>query len=83
MTNSLGDERTAHLVDARDAETLDVLGPTIQLLTSPEDESAPCVMRGTIPPDVSVPLHSHPDPETLLLVSGEVEGLAESADGFR
>jgi hypothetical protein len=55
----------AQVVDPRTVETIDVLGPTIQFLTSPDDgDDAPCVMRGTVPPDVVVPLHSHADPET-------------------
>jgi hypothetical protein len=39
-------------------------------------------MRGTIPPGVAVPLHSHADPETFLLVSGSVQGLAFRGDDF-
>jgi hypothetical protein len=72
MTASAATERVAHLVDPRWLETIDVLGPTIQYLTSPDaGEGEPCVMRGTIPPGVAVPLHSHADPETFLMVSGE------------
>ena len=74
----------AQLIDSRSVEILDVMGPTIQLLTLPEPGvAAPCLMRGTIPPGVFVPLHSHPDPETFVAISGDVEGLGESADGFR
>jgi quercetin dioxygenase-like cupin family protein len=74
---------TARLVDPRTVETIEVLGPTIQFLSTPEpDDNAPCVMRGTIPPGGVVPLHSHADPETFLAVSGEVEGLSHSYDGF-
>ncbi len=76
-------EPVARLLDARNIETLDVLGPTIEFLSAPEgSDSAPCIMRGTIPPGVSVPLHSHPDPETFVLISGAVEGLAHSAESF-
>jgi quercetin dioxygenase-like cupin family protein len=54
------------------------------VLTGPEeDASAPCIMRGTIPPGVFVPLHSHADPETFVQISGEIEGLAQSARGSR
>jgi quercetin dioxygenase-like cupin family protein len=71
----------AHLVDPRNVETLDVMGATVELLTRPAtDDLSPCAMRGTIPPGAVVPLHSHPDPETFVAVSGEVEGFAE-ADG--
>jgi quercetin dioxygenase-like cupin family protein len=75
-------QRTAHLVDPDEAETLDVLGPTIAFLTAPE-LGTPCVMRGTIPPGGIVPLHSHPDPETFLTLAGEVEGLVMSLGGHR
>jgi hypothetical protein len=39
-------------------------------------------MQGTIPPGVIVPLHSHADPETFVMISGEIEGLSQSPDGF-
>ncbi|RRI07763.1 cupin domain-containing protein [Mesorhizobium tamadayense] len=81
-------QETAHLVDVRATEMIEIQGPTIQFLTplaaigSTADDDGPCVMRGTIPPGVSVPLHSHHDPETFLTLSGELEGLAESRRGF-
>jgi hypothetical protein len=51
----------------RNAETVDVLGPTIQFLTPPgADDNGPRVMRGTVPPGVPVPLLSHRDPEAFL-----------------
>lgn len=75
-------QRIAHLVDPSTTETLDVLGPTVQFLVPPQDENQPCVIRGMIPPGGVVPLHSHGDPETFFAVSGEVEGLAHSSDGF-
>jgi quercetin dioxygenase-like cupin family protein len=74
----------AHLVDLRAAETLDVLGPSVQFLTEPSrSDESPCVMRGAIPPGMVVPLHSHPDPETFILVSGAMEGLAQGDEGHR
>ena len=79
MSNPIPATRVAHLVDPHGVEILDVLGPTIQVLTEPgADDGSPCVMRGTIPPGVAVPLHSHPDPETFILLSGNAEGLAET-----
>jgi quercetin dioxygenase-like cupin family protein len=57
-------------------EVLEVFGPTVDFLTSPRDTSAEfCVIKGTIPPGVSVPLHSHADTEDFVIISGEVEGL--------
>ncbi|RUU96013.1 cupin domain-containing protein [Mesorhizobium sp. M6A.T.Cr.TU.017.01.1.1] len=81
MLDTAISERAAHLVDPRNVETLDVLGPVVQFLTSPRD-GEPCVMRGTIPPGVTVPLHSHADPETFIQISGEIEGLSQSQKGF-
>jgi mannose-6-phosphate isomerase-like protein (cupin superfamily) len=39
-------------------------------------------MRGTIPPGVSVPLHSHAEPETFVMLSGTVEGLVCRHEDF-
>ncbi len=64
----------AALVD--DVEAIDVLGPTIEVLV-PGDRDEPCVLRGTVPPGGLAPLHSHPDPETFVALSGELEGFAD------
>jgi uncharacterized RmlC-like cupin family protein len=75
-------EPVGHLYDPRKGEKLDVLGPTIQYVTTPDaDDRDPCVMRGTIPPGVVVPLHSHADPETFIVLSGRLEGLATAREG--
>lgn len=50
-------ECAGHLVDPRNVETPDVLG--VQFLTPPRDGD-PCVMRGTVPLGITVPLHSQP-----------------------
>ncbi|WP_352657018.1 cupin domain-containing protein [Mesorhizobium sp. M0621] len=69
-----------HIVDPHGVQAIDIMGPTIQVLTEPgEEDNSPCLMRGTIPPGVIVPLHSHPDLETFIHVSGELEGLSGSA----
>jgi quercetin dioxygenase-like cupin family protein len=83
MTKPVSINRAGRRVSASDLETIDLLGPTIQFLTpSEEGDDTPCLMRGTIPSGVSVPLHSHADPETFLQVSGEVEALVETEDNF-
>jgi quercetin dioxygenase-like cupin family protein len=75
--------QSSHLVDNASLEVLDVLGLTIQFLTPPEpDDRLPCVMLGTIPSGMVVPLHSHADAETFLMRFGEIEGLVESPRGF-
>jgi quercetin dioxygenase-like cupin family protein len=71
------------LIDGHKVETLDLLWPTLQILTPPaENGELPCLMRGTIPPGGAVPLHSHPEPESFLAVSGEVEGLVHSGEAL-
>jgi quercetin dioxygenase-like cupin family protein len=77
MSDTVSKEHAAHLVEPRDIEAFNVLGPVVEYMTRPED-GAPCVMRGTIPPRISVPLHSHADPETFYMISGEIEGLSHS-----
>ena len=64
--------------------TLEFFGPTVEFLTSPDDEQNDfCVLKGTIPPGVSVPLHSHRDTEDFLVISGSMEGLRHDSQGYR
>jgi quercetin dioxygenase-like cupin family protein len=61
---------------------IELFGPTLEFMTSPDDEHNDfCVLKGTIPPDGYVPLHSHPDTEDFLVISGAVEGLRQEAGG--
>ena len=63
--------------------SLDVFGPTIEFLTLPEEaDSSYCVMIGTVPSGVVVPLHSHPDLESFFLISGDVQVLFERGGKF-
>jgi quercetin dioxygenase-like cupin family protein len=59
-------------------EVLDVLGPTIEFLSWTDDF---CVMRGVVPPGVTVPLHSHDDAEDFYIVSGTQQVLIEDGQG--
>ncbi len=62
---------------------VDVLGPTVEFLTTPEDTSNDfCVLKGIIPPGVFVPLHSHADTEDFIVISGKVQVLKQNADGY-
>jgi hypothetical protein len=62
---------------------LDLFGPTVEFLTSPQEASIDfCVLKGVIPPNVSVPLHSHPDTEDFFVISGEVQALRQGAQGY-
>jgi quercetin dioxygenase-like cupin family protein len=61
----------------------DGLGPTVEFLVLPSgSEDRYCVLKGTIPPGVSIPLHSHPDDESFFLLSGIVHALEQSQHGF-
>jgi quercetin dioxygenase-like cupin family protein len=61
-----------------DREALDVFGPSVQFLVAPQpSDEAPCVIKGTIPPGVSVPIHSHPGIEAFFVLSGNVEVLSD------
>ena len=78
IVSSVQSEQSTRLVASSDCETLDVLGPSVQFLVAPqESDEAPCVIQGTIPPGVSVPIHRHPAIEAFYVVSGNVEVLSE------
>ena len=64
---------------------LELFGPTVEFLTSPQNtQSNFCVLKGTLPPGVSVPLHSHADTEDFFVISVEIEGLRQEGDeGYR
>lgn len=64
-----------------DRAAVDVLGPSIQFLSSLEgDQDSLCLLKGVIPPGISVPLHSHPDEEHFYMVSGDLEVFLESSE---
>jgi quercetin dioxygenase-like cupin family protein len=53
-------------------------------LTYPSEPDAPyCVMLGTIPAGVSVPLHSHRAAESFYLLSGIVQVLCDQGGDFK
>jgi quercetin dioxygenase-like cupin family protein len=84
MSASASNEPIAHVVDLSSAEVFDLFGPTVQFLTAQEvQNSNPCILRGVIPPGGLVPLHSHGDPETFIVIAGELDAFASSASGMR
>jgi quercetin dioxygenase-like cupin family protein len=74
--------QTTRLVRRGTHGVLDVFGPTVEFLILPEETEGYCVLIGTIPPGVSVPLHSHPDLESFFQLSGTVRALAQRGDNF-
>ena len=59
--------------------TVDVFQTTVEFLTT---ESGFSVLRGVVPPGVIVPIHSHPDVEDFIVISGEVQCLKQDAEGY-
>jgi quercetin dioxygenase-like cupin family protein len=56
-------------------------GTLIEILASPEEVGDEiCLIRGTVPPGVAVPLHSHPDLELFYVLEGTVESF-QSKEG--
>ena len=62
---------------------LDLLDGAKMEPLSPSIEDAYCVMKGTIPSGVSVPLHSHADAESFYVLSGEAQALVETEVGLQ
>ena len=60
--------------------TVDVQGAAIEFLTPPHEE--PSVVRGAIPPRMTVPLHSHADPETFVVLSRHAEDWSTAPEHF-
>ena len=72
-------EMFTNIVAERDREVLEVFGPSLQFMVAPQSsDEAPCVMKGTIPPGVCVPIHSHAGVEAFLVISGDIEVLSEA-----
>lgn len=77
------DRPVTELVSEGKYGLFDVLGPVVEFLTPPPDSDvAFTVLKGSMPPGVAVPLHSHPDDESLFLVSGSVQGIVERDTGY-
>ena len=57
-------------------------GTRFEFLASPDETGAEiCLIRGTIPPGVAVPLHSHAEVEIFYVLEGTIEAF-QSRDGF-
>ena len=72
------------LVEGTPHQVWDVLGPTVEYLVAPDDPDVQfCVMRGVVPPGVTVPLHSHEDPEDFYFLAGTQQVLMKDDHGLR
>ena len=71
--NTTSETKTGTKTDA-EQQTFMVLGVLLQFLSTPEQiNDQISVMRGTVPPGVVVPLHSHADPEIFYVLNGSLE----------
>ena len=72
------------VVDGTPYTAVDVFGPTVEFLSSPDDPGTDfCVMRGVVPPGVTVPLHSHADAEDFFILAGTQQVLTPCDDGLQ
>lgn len=68
-----------------DRQLFNAAGVLLEFLASPDEvDDALCLIRGTMPPGVMVPLHSHAEPEILYVVDGslQVYRSTEAANGW-
>lgn len=64
----------AQPTDAVEKQVFNAAGVLLQFLASPEEVGdAICLIRGTMPPGVVVPLHRHEEPELLYVLEGTLE----------
>ena len=71
MQSTTGNARIVRQVaDGTPGQALDLLGPVAEFVTEPEPQGSFCVLRGVLPPGMTVPLHSHDDAEDFLVLTG-------------
>lgn len=61
------------------SKMLDVMGPRIQLVTDLMENKDYSLMKAEVPAGVIVPVHSHDDRETFVVLSGELEAFTEDS----
>ena len=74
----------ARVVRKHDCGVFEVLGASIEFLVGPQPgDEAPCILKGTIPSGVLIPLHSHDVIEIFFVLSGNIEVLVEAGEKMR
>ena len=74
--------QVAKIVKDGERTVLDLPDGAKMEFLSPSSEEPYCVMKGTLPPGVSVPLHSHADAESFYVLSGEAQALVQAEGGL-
>jgi quercetin dioxygenase-like cupin family protein len=83
MLTSHSRSQDSHPVIEHEWEVIDNFGPTVEFLIEPGDSvERTCLIRGTIPPGVSVPLHNHADWGNFYIISGAIRALVETTKGL-
>jgi quercetin dioxygenase-like cupin family protein len=72
------------VVRNNDCRGVDVFGARVwarvEFLVGPQQgEEAPCILKGTVPSGVSIPIHSHDVIEILFILAGGIEMIIEDA----
>ena len=71
----------ARVVRKRGCSVFEVLGASIEFLAGPQQgDEAPCILKGTIPSGVVIPMHSHDVIEIFFVLSGNIEVLVEAGE---
>jgi quercetin dioxygenase-like cupin family protein len=72
------------LIHSSSEPSVELFGTLLQFLVTPAQASeAFALMRGIVPPGVSIPLHSHADPEVLVILEGKLDVLQNEGDSSR
>jgi quercetin dioxygenase-like cupin family protein len=84
MTDTVGHYREEKMERLKTSklEAIDILGPQIEFATRTSgDADDYCVMLGIVGAGVFVPLHSHPQRETIFVMTGQLE--VYGSEGWR
>jgi quercetin dioxygenase-like cupin family protein len=69
----------ARVVRECDCSVFEVLGASVEFFVGPQPgDEAPCILKGTIPSGVLIPMHSHDVIEIFFVLSGNIEVLVEA-----
>jgi len=70
---------SARVVRECNCSVFEVLGASVEFLVGPQQgDEAPCILKGTIPTGVLIPMHSHEAIEIFFVLSGNIEVLLEA-----
>src|SRR5260221_14575488 len=69
---------SARVVWDCDCSVFEVLGAIVEILVGPQPaDEGPCILKGTIPTGVLIPMPSHDVIESFFVLSGNIEVLAD------